>query len=83
MKEIVIHQETVEKEEVVLVICNRCGKVDDSEQVALASEIETWTHSFGYGSKQDGTTMEFELCDDCVLEIIKTFKYPPQTIHQI
>lgn len=82
MKEITTSKETIEKEVVISLTCNRCGKMDDSEHVAYASEIETWTHSFGYGSNQDGTVMEFELCDECVHEIINAFKFSPRTSHQ-
>lgn len=53
-------------------ICNCCGcEIDDSLQGGFDV-------SFGYGSKYDGQNWSFELCEDCMENIIKTFSYVPK-----
>jgi len=76
MREIITHTETIEKEEVVALTCDKCGKVSDDEHV-WASDIETWSHSFGYGSAMDGDRITFELCDLCVKDFLSTFIHKP------
>ena len=78
MRETTTFSETIQKEEVISITCNRCGRSEDGEHVSYASDIETWTHHFGYGSHHDLEKITFELCDKCYDEIIATFKYPPE-----
>jgi hypothetical protein len=77
MREIITHSETIEKEEVVALTCDCCGKVSDDENI-WASDIETWKHEFGYGSKFDTSKWSFELCDNCIEKWTNTFVHSPQ-----
>lgn len=53
------------------VMCNKCGcEIPDSIN-------SNFYASFGYGSKHDGQEWSFELCENCLEDIIKTFKYIP------
>jgi|GEM_PF-2621711 len=58
----------------IKVICNKCGK---SIKRSYDEDFKTINLDFGYESSFDGETWSFDLCDDCLEEMIKTFKYPP------
>jgi hypothetical protein len=60
------------------VICNSCGKTDSGKMVENMSDIEEWSHSFGYGSRLDCMEIKFDLCTDCYEKIISTFKIKPE-----
>jgi len=77
MKEITTYTETITKEETVSITCDCCGKVTDDENI-WASDIETWSHEFGYGSRFDMDRVSMDICDDCYANWIKTFVHPPQ-----
>lgn len=76
MREIVTHTETIQKEEVVSLTCDCCGKVVDGEHAEYASDIETWTHSFGYGSVNDNSTWTLDVCDSCIITWTNSFMHP-------
>ena len=78
MREVREVREEVIKNEVIAITCNRCGKVESGEHIEYESTIQRWSHSFGYGSKFDTDTVDFDLCDDCVEAIFKEFKNPPK-----
>lgn len=62
-------------------ICNKCGKTISSaecEGYPIANAMLPFKINFGYGSDFDGETWEWDLCPDCLLEFIKTFKYVPK-----
>lgn len=87
MKKVVTETKTVVKEEEVVVsltiICNKCGRefAQDTSDVWSEhfwdSEVHSFDVGFGYGSKYDMETWGFHLCDDCLTEIVKTFKHVP------
>lgn len=77
MKETSTYTETIQKEEIVSLTCDCCGKVCEDDHV-WASDIETWNHEFGYGSKYDMDRVSIDICDDCYTNWIKTFVHPPQ-----
>ena len=61
-------------------ICNKCGKslkqiisTDGDFNFCGLEEVQMIC---GYGSKNDGTIYTFSMCEDCVLELIKSFKIP-------
>ncbi len=80
MKEYKKIKKEVEEEEVIGITCNKCGKSEKGENIDWMSNIESFNHSFGYGSNKDTETHKFELCDDCYDEFIKTFKISPEVI---
>lgn len=55
--------------------CNKCGKESEDQYINENVEINL---SFGYGSRRDNTKMDFYLCDDCLDEIISSFKIEPE-----
>ena len=57
--------------------CNKCGKMPKSEFFNESTKVELL---FQYGSRKDGDSMRFRLCDDCLDEITATFKVKPSTI---
>lgn len=63
--------------------CNKCGKTRIYGEAELAIYLD-WRNrtnnialDFGYSSPYDGQEWSFDLCDDCLTEFIKTFKYIP------
>ena len=57
---------------ITTVVCNKCG-VDIPDSVSGGYDV-----GFGYGSKHDNESWSFELCEDCLLELISTFKHIPK-----
>jgi len=71
----------VEQEELVMVECNKCGKmgwVDDDLALNLFHSFAT---TFHYGSPHDMERWDFDLCEKCLLEFINTFKTEPEKEH--
>lgn len=67
------------------ITCNKCGKSINLsgatyERQIQAEKFPTIKLKFGYGSKFDDETWSFELCEECLIQFINTFKYPPKII---
>lgn len=58
--------------------CNRCAEDVYTENYPDWLEYITIKHHFGYFSKHDFKTLEFDLCSDCLVLITKRFKIPPK-----
>jgi hypothetical protein len=63
--------------------CDKCGEeikytVNDNENTGLYfAQNECWNINLGragYGSKFDGSNINFNLCDDCLYELVESFK---------
>jgi hypothetical protein len=68
---------------VVDVLCNKCGcSLLDSYKMNYEGLVEAG-FTGGYGSKiGDMNRVKFSLCEDCLLELFKTFKHEPY-IHDV
>ena len=55
--------------------CNKCGK---SFQPSYANSIQQIDLSFGYSSEFDGQRWSLDLCEHCLLDIIKGCKVVPE-----
>ena len=65
------------QEFIIKFICNKCGKIYDCEKVEYMTDlIHNFELSFGYASEFDGETWHFDLCENCIKEIVNTFKVP-------
>lgn len=49
-------------------ICNKCGKTFDFWDTQEDFSIE---RSLGYGTKYDGSTLELDLCCECMEKLIE------------
>jgi hypothetical protein len=60
-------------------ICNRTAKVIEmnDHNWQEMNLIHNFSATFGYGSRFDDETWEFDLTEDALVEIIKTFKIRP------
>ena len=77
----------VQTEETVDILCNKCGKTcsglkryhnaKDHQLCGYSGLVETEVHG-GYDSEfvGDMTSWKFSICEECLLEITKTFKIP-------
>lgn len=70
----------VEQEVVANVVCNKCGRdiaAMREGQHSYAAHVE---YSAGYNSGDgicDGDMFQFDLCEGCLCELMKSFKVPP------
>ena len=63
-----LEQEVKKIEQVpVSVICDRCGR--DKQPYEDFIEIR---HEFGYGTDRDGNYIEADICETCIIEVLKT-----------
>lgn len=65
------------------ITCNKCGKStklqgEDYEREWQANSYQSLYCHFGFGSKFDTETWEFELCEKCLIEFIRTFNHLPE-----
>ena len=68
-----------EKEtELAAVVCNCCKKELLVENGILKEECIHVTHDFGYFSKRDGETQNFDLCEECYEKIVAKFRIPAE-----
>ena len=77
MREISKYTETIEKEDVVSITCDKCGKTEEGKYIEYSSDIQTQIFAFGYGSSQDGDTIKMDLCTSCIMEWVDTFVHKP------
>jgi hypothetical protein len=89
-EEIAEIKEITEEREVIVgrsATCNKCGKTykqnHDSDDYMghydglWDGEIHNFGASFGYASSYDEESWDFDLCEDCLVDFIKTFKHVP------
>ena len=78
MKDIEKVQEFKFSYKIKKILCDKCGKegfIDNNGMIfPYMHNIE---FSVGYGSDYDGDTIQFDLCDECLTEFMKSFKHKP------
>lgn len=66
------------------VICNKCGKPLSYQDIS--DQNYNFSFDFGYASHHDGEKISFDLCGNCLDEVlnvgVKTFKYVPEGFKQ-
>jgi hypothetical protein len=84
-KEYIKDYKLVEEEKMISISCNKCGnkkelniKVENSNDEYSINEFQEFNCSFGYGSKYDNERWSFDLCDNCLTELVKSFKQAPE-----
>ena len=68
---------TITEYETVEFGCNRCGKLEQNADSFTENGFHNFGVNFGYGSKYDTDQWEFDLCEDCLFEVVKDFKVAP------
>ncbi len=58
------------------VICNKCGRELTVKQGMLQEGIFEAKQNFGYFSRRDGVSHQFDLCEDCYDQLIGSFLVP-------
>lgn len=62
-----------------IIICNRCGKTKAITDLGFEEDqFHAIELIFGYGSNYDDEKWNFNLCEVCIVEYVKTFKYLPK-----
>jgi hypothetical protein len=72
-------------EELSQVVCNKCGETcfvktnsEDFDPNDYKTEYLEVDISWGYFSKKDGESHEWEICEKCYDKFVKSFKVPPK-----
>ena len=67
-----------------IITCNQCGKYKIYNKAELAiyldygNKMNNIEYNFSYGSSFDLQEWQYDLCEKCLLEHIKSFKYVPK-----
>lgn len=66
------------------VVCNKCGKesIKKEDDHWFGEDFQHIHLSFGYGSSFESERWSFDLCDGCLIDIVRTFKYVPDGFKQ-
>lgn len=59
--------------------CNMCGQ-EKFHPDSVLHDLHECSIRNSYGTKHDGTTHHFDLCDSCYCKFIKSFKLEVQTV---
>ena len=70
-------QVSVPREVLDSATCNSCGKVF-YPQPNKSVKVHDFTANFGWLSNHDGQEWKFDLCEDCLIKIIKGFRVVPE-----
>lgn len=65
------------------VICNGCGRTLTVEDGILKEDIFEGKKIFGFFSKKDGMTEQFDLCEDCYERLTAGFVVPAEENERI
>lgn len=58
------------------VICNKCGRELAGSPELLKEGVCSVEVNWGYFSRKDGENHQFNLCEDCYDELVKSFRIP-------
>jgi len=61
--------------EIDAIICNKCGKQTPSDSYGGALVDAEVSGGYNSQSMEDGARYSFDLCEACVVELMKTFKH--------
>jgi len=69
------------------VTCNKCGvsedrNVGDFSDDGYDDNFASFRTHFGYGSRYDNERWQFDLCEGCLTELVKTFAVVPEGFGQ-
>ena len=63
------------------ITCNKCGEsLEISDFGFEQDKFHSFKLPFGYGSGFDEQTWKFDICESCLVDFVKTFKYSPTII---
>lgn len=65
-----------EIKEVSKIICNKCGKEIFVKNGMATEEVLSVEKRWGYFSNKDNEVHEFDLCEECYDQMIKSFVIP-------
>ena len=65
-----------ETKEVSKIICNKCGKEIFVKNGMATEEVLSVEKRWGYFSNKDNEVHEFDLCEECYDQMIKSFVIP-------
>lgn len=74
--------QTIIKEVVGSITCNKCGRTErvigeKADRSYISNLFHSFDALFDYGSSHDEEKWSFDLCEDCLLDFVKSFKHAP------
>jgi len=76
MREYETKERVIHETKIVNVKCNKCKK-ESSKEMWGEVLFQQFGCSFGYGSRYDMESWSFDLCEDCLTDIVRTFALVP------
>ncbi|RLQ93688.1 hypothetical protein D9X91_17050 [Falsibacillus albus] len=67
----------IPKKVAISITCNKCGNTKKLSDIWDEYEFQSFSITFGYGSLFDDQKWEFDICDTCLADFVKTFKHSP------
>lgn len=64
------------KKELVEIVCNKCSKKIIIENGIAMNGVMNISYGWGYFSRKDGETHNFDLCEECYDSFINEFQIP-------
>lgn len=80
MRDYVEQESVITKQVETSCYCNKCSKL--SKRSEMDSSHKNINLEFGYESKHDSEIWNFDLCEECLIEFIKTFNIVPDGFYQ-
>ena len=65
-----------ETREVEKIICNKCGKEISVKNGVPEADMLSVEKRWGYFSEKDNQVHEFDLCEECYDNFVRTFQIP-------
>ncbi|HEY8805103.1 MAG TPA: hypothetical protein VIM42_08385 [Clostridium sp.] len=62
-------------DEITAMACNKCGEYYDIDK---SHSLQSIRLEFSYGSKYDGEGLQFDLCENCLMEFVNKFEIAPE-----
>lgn len=79
MKTIIIKKVKTERQKIISITCNKCGIIiqpKNETDYSWPDKIQSFKIYWGYGSGHDEEIWEFDLCENCLEQLAKSFKIP-------
>lgn len=78
MRKYKLLEKKVKDFELTSITCNKCGTKHAFHGEGKDYMCHSFEINFGYGSKFDEEGWKFDLCENCLVELVNSFVYKPE-----